>query len=386
MKIFQCIDSIDKSHGGPSRSLPTMVIELSKLGVDCEIITYNSSNPNIELLNENNIDIKLLNREKNFFHRKFSSDYSLSLNTTDEAIVHCQHIWSMSMHRAIMEAHKKNIPYIVSPRGSLEPWSLKQNPIIKKIAWGLYQYNDLQQAACIHATAVSEAQHIRDLKISSPIAIIPNGINPDNYPLKEYRNKEINRVLFLSRLHPKKGLNILFEAWSKLPVELKENWILTIAGEGDTSYSINDLRQKLSLDYPDQNIEIIGPQYGMDKIKCYHSADIFILPSYSENFGMVVAEAMSCGVPVITTTGTPWHELQDNNIGWWVNPNVDNIMLALMQAMSMPIAELWEKGRKSRDFVLKNYSIRSLAVKYQTLYEWIINKNSTRKQPDFIFK
>lgn len=385
MKIFQCIDSIDKSHGGPSRSLPTMVIELSKLGIDCEIITYNSPNPNIELLNENNIDIKLLNREKNYLSKIFSSDYSLQLNTA-EAIVHCQHIWSMSMHRAIIEARKKNIPYIVSPRGSLEPWPLKQNPIVKKIALWLYQYNDLQHAACIHATAESEAQHIRELKISSPIAIIPNGINPDNYPLKEYHNKEINRVLFLSRLHPKKGLNILFEAWSKLPEKLKENWILTIAGEGDATYSINDLKHKLSTEFPDQNIEVIGAQYGVDKIKCYHSADIFILPSYSENFGMVVAEAMSCGLPVITTTGTPWHELQDNNIGWWVKPNLDNILQALMQAMSMPIADLWEKGRKARYFVLKNYSIRSLAVKYKTLYEWIINKNSTKTQPDFIFK
>ena len=130
------------------------------------------------------------------------------------------------------------------------------------------------------------------------------------------------------------------------------------------------------------DIEIIGPQYGQEKIKCYHDADIFVLPTHSENFGMVIAEAMCCGVPVITTTGTPWAELRDQDLGWYIDLSVDNLKVSLTAAMNCSDEERFTKGKKSRDLILNEYSVEAISYKYKLLYGWIAGECD---QPEFIY-
>lgn len=278
---------------------------------------------------------------------------------------------------------KEGIPYLVSPRGSLEPWSMRQKKLKKNLGMMLYQREDIVKSACIHATANSERDNIRALGFKNPIAVIPNGINIENYPIKEFKKKDGKKtILFLSRIHPKKGLDLLFEAWSQIPYDTRRTWQIKVAGEGNLEYGIEDLNALVLKKYLNIDIEIIGPQYGQEKIKCYHDADIFVLPTHSENFGMVIAEAMCCGVPVITTTGTPWAELRDQDLGWYIDLSVDNLKVSLTAAMNCSDEERFTKGKKSRDLILNEYSVEAISYKYKLLYGWIAGECD---QPEFIY-
>ncbi len=115
-------------------------------------------------------------------------------------------------------------------------------------------------------------------------------------------------LLFLSRIHHKKGIELLLEAWQRIGKQLRSNWKINIAGNGESNY-INNINQLITKKNLVGEIEIIGPKFGEDKIRTYRQADLFVLPTYSENFGIVVAEALAYGIPVITTKGTPWEEL-----------------------------------------------------------------------------
>ena len=385
IKVVHCIKNLDKSSGGPSRSLPTLCASLQRKNVKIDVVAYNSKEPNIELLQQNEVTVDLVKPQQNIFDKLFCFNYIQQINN-DVNLVHLHNLWTLELHNVAKYCREKKIPYIWSPRGTLEPWSLSQKKYKKKIALFLYQKFDLNRATCIHATAKMEAIHLRALGFTNPIAVIPNSIEVDNYPLKKWNNLPNRKktLLFLSRIHPKKGLLILFEAWKLLPETIRMHWELVIAGEGNSEYSLNGLKSLIKSKYCNLGIKVVGPQYGVDKIKTYHSADIFILPTYSENFGMVIAEAMCCGVPVITTRGTPWEILEKENIGWWVEASISSLISTMQKALSLSTEELKQKGIRSRNIIMQEYSSSVISSKYKELYEWVLFINN--KTPDFIYK
>ena len=384
MKIFHCINTLDKSAGGPSRSLPTLCCGLQNDEFKNVIVAYNSLSPNTNLLDENAIEVRLVRTEVKFIDKINCSNYVASIDSCTN-LVQLHNLWTLELHNVAKLCQRKNIPYIWSPRGALEPWSLSQKALKKKIALFFYQRYDLEKAVCIHATADMEAQHIRSLGFNNPIAVIPNSIEINNYPLKKWNigERDKKRLLFLSRLHPKKGLLILFEAWKKLPENIRSQWELVIAGEGDAEYTFENIKKIIQTEYSGLQIELVGPQYGKDKIDILHSADLFILPTYSENFGMAIAEAMCCGIPVVTTTGTPWGVLKEKDIGWWITPSVDSIFSVLQEALSLPLELLEQKGTLSRDIILKTYSSEIVTGQFRKLYNWILDRSIVT--PDFIY-
>lgn len=387
MKIIQAINDIDLSHGGPSRSMPTMCLGLKREGITCQVLAYHSGNPNEEKLIKASIPIRYIECEHSRIPRIFAKGFQLPKDIVgSDCLVHIQHIWSVSMHNIARDCRKRGIPYIISPRGSLTPWALELNRWKKIFGMWLYQTNDLKNAVCLHATAMSELEDIRRLGFNNPVAVIPNGIVTANYPLKTYGDKKTDykhTLLFLSRIHPKKGLPILLEAWKQLPHAITDNWQIVIAGEGNEEYTLDNLRQLIKEQYSGLPINIVGPQYGNEKLRSYHNADLFILPSHSENFGMVIAEAMCCGVPTITTTGTPWEILQQEGCGWWVKPTVDGIREALRQGLTLSDDELQDKGKKSRQIILDHFSIEAVAKMYQKLYLWLLGQG---EKPSFIYE
>ena len=384
MKIYHVIDNIDLNSGGPSRSLPNLCIGLLRLGIKSCLFTYKTSHPNEDLLNKNGIPICYAVREKNIFSKLLSSNFKFDLKDNDNVIVHLHQIWSPCIHFFIKNNIRGAFPYLISPRGMLEPWALQQKKWKKKLGLSCYQFDDLKNACCIHATAKSELQSIRSLGLKNPVAVIPNGININNYPLKSAMPKESEKrtLLFLSRIHPKKGLDLLFSAFSQLPNDIKSKWQINIVGDGDKEYGLHDLQNLVQSKYSDLPIRILGPQYGAKKMKCYQEADLFILPTYSENFGMVVAEAMCCGLPVITTTGAPWEIIKTNKCGWWVEPTVKEIYQALSEALIQTHEELTQKGLISRELICKNFSTESVSEKYNELYKWILGMSA---KPNFVF-
>lgn len=387
MTIIQAINDIDLSHGGPSRSMPTMCLGLKREGVDCQVLTYRSSRPNELKLIEADIPIRYLENGQSRVSRLLAKGFQLPNEIRGaDYLVHIQHIWSVSMHNIARDCRKRGIPYIISPRGSLTPWALELNRWKKKFGMWIYQASDLKNANCLHATAISELEDIRRLGFHNPVAVIPNGIVTANYPLKTLKDRKTEKkrtLLFLSRIHPKKGLPLLFEAWSQLPMEITENWQIVIAGEGNDVYSLDNLKEQINTKYREIPVKIVGPQYGSEKLRCYHDADLFILPSHSENFGMVIAEAMCCGVPTITTTGTPWEILRQEKCGWWVEPSVNGIKEALRQSMVLSDEELQNKGKKSRQIILDRFSVETVSKMYHRLYSWLLGQE---KMPDFVYE
>lgn len=373
MKVLTFLTCIDQSKGGPSRSVPIFVKGLSELGVDVTLMIIQSGDMNLHSLDGTNAKIHIL-----------PPNYSLSsinqfIKEGHFDIIHGQCIWEPLFHQVGHIAHINNIPFILTPRGTLEPWSLNQKKIKKKIALALYQRRDLDKCSCIYSTSDMEADHIRGLGFRNPISVIPNGIEIDGYPRRDI-SVEINKqILFLSRIHPKKGIEVLIEAWKSI-INTYNGWSLKIVGNGNYEY-IESIRKIIQEKGLSDSISVLDPVYGKAKIELYQSSSAFVLPSYSENFGMVIAEAMSCGLPVITTTNTPWEVLNDMNVGWCIPLSVGKLAETLSSAMSLSPESLFDMGQRASLMINDLFNYRSCALKNKQLYEWIINGG---KAPSFV--
>ena len=200
----------------------------------------------------------------------------------------------------------------------------------------------------------------------NPISIIPNGID-----LTEYKQVKTfygtKKIVFLSRIHPKKGIELLLEAWRTMDTK---GWTLEIAGNGEPTY-INILI-KAAKDLG--NVFFVGPYYEEAKWDFLRSADVLVLPSYSENFGIVVAEALAVGVPVITTQDTPWKDLETYKCGWWIQLSVSNLKYALVKAMQTPVLELELMGTNGRKLIVDKYDIKAVAKEITKIYKKIHTK------------
>ena len=164
----------------------------------------------------------------------------------------------------------------------------------------------------------------------------------------------------------------MIKTWSKIDKNIKANWQINIAGTGEESY-LNELKSLVQERGLEHQINFIGEQYGDNKISTYHNADIFILPTHSENFGIVVAEALACGVPVITTKGAPWEELLTNKAGWWINVGEESLTNCLNKVLLYSREELQFYGNNGRNLIIQKYSIRSASKNMKDTYSWILN-------------
>jgi glycosyltransferase involved in cell wall biosynthesis len=356
MKILHITNSIDKSSGGPSRSVPQTCIELAKLGISIELVTQESADQVI-IKETSHLTVEFMNVRELIL-------YGSRMSATDIDLIHLQHIWNPYIQVMAFWAFQKKIPYIITPRGMLEPWIMAHNPWRKKIALFLYQRKAIQRAAHIHATAQMEADNIRALGFSNPVTIIPNGIN-----LSEIKKSKTvygtKKMVFLSRIHPKKGIELLLEAWRNSNTE---GWMLEIAGNGESSYITRLSESAKDL----KNVRFVGAQYGEAKWDFLRSADVMVLPTYSENFGIAVAEALVVGVPVITTYGTPWEDLETETCGWWIELSVTNLETTLLKVFQTPARELEIMGRNGRKLIAAKYDIKAVAYNTIALYQKIL--------------
>jgi glycosyltransferase involved in cell wall biosynthesis len=259
----------------------------------------------------------------------------------------------------------------------LAPWALHHRRWKKRIAWWLYQRRILAGAALLHATSMAERRDIRAAGLRNPIAVIPNAVDiPASLPERK-RVSPNRRVLFLGRLHPVKGLDNLLEAWANVrPVD----WELTLAGPDEEGY-----RAKLEAIIGQRglanDVRFVGSVEGEDKWKLYRSADLFVLPTKSENFGIAIAEALACGLPVITTKGAPWQELLTHRCGWWTEIGVEPLAHALREATTLTEAQRREMGERGRQLVEQKYTWPAAAGKMLAVYEWMLGR---KEEPDFV--
>jgi glycosyltransferase involved in cell wall biosynthesis len=223
-----------------------------------------------------------------------------------------------------------------------------------------------------------EAEHFRTFGLRQPIAIVPNGV--DTPPLQAFRPAAdvSRRLLFLSRIHPKKGLPYLIRAWAALE-PLYPNWELVIAGPDEAGHAREMLNLANSLKL--QNIQWIGSVHGEEKKALYRGSDLFVLPTHAENFGLVVAEALAHGVPVVTTRNAPWAGLRDNRCGWWVELAHDSLFAALREAMALPAEERHFMGARGHAWMARDFGWDSIARQMLGVYRWVVGGSD---QPECI--
>ena len=286
-------------------------------------------------------------------------------------VVHVHSNWTFPVWWGCQAAIAAGRPLVMSPHGCLDPVRLAHSAWKKQLA-GCFDRRYLRQADVIHATSEAERGWIEQYVGGRPrIEVIPIGV--DLPALLETANpaERTRTVLSLGRLHPLKGLDLLLDGWDRairaLPPAAR--WELVIAGpdEQGTQEMLERRARELGL----ANVTFSGPHYGADKQRAFADADLFVLPSRSENFGIVVAEALAAGVPVITTKGTPWSEIE-GSYGWWVDAAAEPLAHALSSAMLLSDAERAAMGAGGRELVAAKYQWPSVGRAMVEMYQRII--------------
>ena len=284
-------------------------------------------------------------------------------------LIHDSGLWKPHNHLLASISKKLSIPRILSIRGMLQPRAVRYKRLKKTTAWLLYQKRDIQNASALHVTSDEEKTALKRLRISAPLYKIPNGVEIPNIPTtKKTLGSGTRTVLYLGRLHPIKGLPLLIDAWWKLQ---PDNWRLIIAGPSEVGHgaTIADLVKKRKLE---SSVEIRGPQHGAAKKELLSEADLFVLPSRSENFGIAVAEALAHGIPTITTTGAPWNDLLTYKCGWQVEINSEALRSALQCATAEPEEALLEMGERGKRLIKARYSLPSVAQQTLSMYRAVV--------------
>lgn len=367
MIIKHVITSIDSSKGGPSRSSTSLCSAICKQSpnIAIDLITFVCNDP-----------VGLSDKPNNFNVLYAKSTRELiglvHAECSKPDLVHIHGIWELPLHKVAQSCRRKGVPYIISPRGMLEPWTLQQKRWLKSLALMCYQKFDLLQASSIHVTAESEKKSLAKFGLKERACVIPNGIDLSAFIPKEANDKlEKKEILFLSRIHPKKGIELLLNSFAECPDHVTKNFVLTVVGEGDRAYEkrLRRLAEDLGID---EQVNFLGPRYGQDKIRLFEQATFFVLPTYSENFGIVVAEALASGTPTITTTETPWSEIDERGAGYIVEPTSSALTSALTQLLSLESAQYEEMSHASQ-LIAENYSIGRVALAMSEHYSRTID-------------
>ncbi len=287
-------------------------------------------------------------------------------------ILHSHGMWQMSSVYPGWVAKRSRANLVVSPRGMLSPWAMRNGSWMKNLFWPLLQKGALSSATCFHATADSEYEDIRRLGFKQPVAVIPNGVDIPELPAKA--EDRVRTLLFLGRIHKKKGLTVLLTAWNALENRFPQ-WKLVIVGDDHDYYGVSGFLRELkalTAELRLKRVEFVGELQGSAKLDAYHKASLFVLPTYSENFGMTVAEALAAGTPVISTKGAPWRGLIDHNCGWWIDIGVDPLVSSLEDALSRSHRELVEMGLRGRAWMAAEFSWTQVGRRMLETYDWLL--------------
>lgn len=361
MKIIHFIPSIDRAAGGTTSYMQLLAKELGKL---CEL--YIVTAPSAKPVEMENAQVKFIPCEWKQ-RSAMKSAWNKLLQEIKPDVVHVNCCWMPQCVWAQLWAQKAGYKAVLSPHGMLEPWIMARHYWTRKLpALLLYQKKAIVKADCLHATAESEKENLLKLGYNNRIEIIANGIDVENIEIKkEWTRKK--QILFLSRIHVKKGINFLLEAVAELKNELTD-YTIHIAGEGDKQY-INQLKEKTKQLGIESIVDFCGGVYGEKKWELFREADVFVLPTYSENFGIAIAEALASGTPVITTNGTPWEELNTLHCGWYTEVGTEATAQALHQCLQASEEELESMGKRGRKLIEDKYSTTMVAYHMSELYK-----------------
>ena len=360
MRVLHVIPSVAERSGGPGLAIVPMCRALQAQGIELLLITTDSVARTVDHGGVPAIFFEAQLGESFKYSRPLAAWLNANAQNFDAAHIHA--VFNHACLAAARACRKAHVPYVIRPLGTLDPWSMKQKPVRKRVFWSLAGKAMLNGAAAVHYTSPAEKAATESLLGVNNGTVIPLGIEQ---PVSTNGTARDRYVLVLSRLHPKKGLDVLIDAFAELTARREfQDWRLIIAGDGPAE---DALKQKAS-----DNITFAGWLDGERKDAMLSGASLLVLPSYQENFGLCVMEALARSVPVLVS---PHVNLADEiaaaKAGWIAQVKKDALAAALASALSDD-EELSRRGRAGK-VLSQKYSWERVARNLVELYKEITN-------------
>lgn len=296
-------------------------------------------------------------------------------------LVHIHSLYLFPSTAAAYYCRHYSVPYLVRPHGTLDPYLFRRHRGRKWIYERLFEWRNLNKAAAIHFTTIEEQELTRSLGLKAPSVVVPLGVNlrdyedripcgvlRDSYP--EIRSKKV--ILFLSRLNFKKGLDLLVKAFGQIARQ-RDDVQLVLAGPDDDGYGAQ-VRQWLEAEKVLGKCTFTGMLLGREKLAALRDADVFVLPSYSENFGIAVAEAMACGLPVLISNKVNiWREVAEARAGLVVNCDAEEVSNALLTLLDDSLLRK-DMGQRGRRLVAERFTWEAVGDQMVQVYRQILSR------------
>lgn len=378
MRLLHVIPDLDPRSGGTVSALVGLAIAQARLGWQVSVLTTISGDDfdcrEITRLRTAGVSVTTISVNSRLSSIK-PIRQAAAAAIADADRVHVHAVWEELQHQACLAAYHASVPTVISPHGMLDPWSLSQSRLKKRAYLAVRLRRNLNRATAIHCTTVAEANLIAPLRIAAPSFVIPNGIDLSEFQSTGETNQVIGGggghrqntfsdrfpivrgrqcLLFLSRLHPKKGLDLLLPAFARLATP---DLILVLAGPGDPDY-VDLLRQECQRLSITERVLFTGMLNGSERVAAFRAADLFVLPSYQENFGIAVIESLAAGTPVIISDQVNLaDEIRDSDVGEVVSTDLDDIHQAISRWVADPLrcrraGELGKRFASDYDFAI----------------------------------
>ena len=368
MKALHVIPSIAGRSGGPATAIVPMCRALMQHGVEVLLVTTDAGLTETNVAEYKGVPVKLFPAEfgESFKYSRPLAAW-LNANVRQFDVGHIHAVFNHSSVAAARACRRAGVPYLIRPLGTLDSWSMAQKSLRKRVFWQLAGKGMLQGAAAVHYTSEAEKLSTERLTGLNHGRVVPLGIEPASSTSSA---KQDRYVLVLSRLHPKKGLDVLIEAF--LALDQFPEWRLVLAGDGPAEY-VSKLK---SLAGSSSRILFTGWVDGEQKDALLAGASLLALPSHQENFGLCVMEAMSHAVPVLVSPGVNLApEIVTANAGWVAAIDHEALKLKLAEALSDE-AELANRGRAGQQLSLR-YSWPNAAQALVQLYQQVLETNGS---------
>lgn len=372
MKILHVVETLFK-YGGANVACVDFANKQAERGHEVALFTTQVlSNDEVFVSPKIKLVVKCKRVKLKFGRLSYIADldrrFAATIKNFKPDIVHVHALWDPLIHCAIKHSSKLNIPIVHSPHGMLTPWALANKKYKKKIAWHFYQHRDLLKVSAFHVTCNDEKEDLLRLGFNQPIYVIPLGIEIPNHTRF---NQCSNKILFMSRIHPKKGLINLVEAWSKIR---DEKWKIIVCGPDDDNH-LHLVMKRIEQLGLTSYFDFKGAVFGDEKERLLEECSLFVLPTYSENFGIVILEALAHGMPVITTKGCPWEIINDYKAGWWIDIGVEPLYNALNEFINTDIDTRRIMSANAKKIAVERYSWNMVISDILNLYNNILDNN-----------
>lgn len=373
---LEVVSHTDPRYGGLSSAVPALAAALSReypLDLSLAAFCHPHEQHQPGSLSAEQVSFWPTSRKTWLLDRDLSARFGALVREADA--LHIHGLWEQSTRTACKLARQAGKPYVLSAHGMLEPWALAAKRLKKQIYAALIERANVSGAACLHALTPAEAEQYRQFGARGPIAVVPNAVHVpehlDPAPFLERFPALAGRrlVLFLSRLHPKKGLDLLLEAWAHLAPQHADAH-LVIAGPDDGMEA--PLKQQAAQRGVAAHITFTGMLAGSLKWSALAAAEVYVLPSYSEGLSMALLEAMGAGVPVIATRACNMPEISACNTGWEIEATAAALTSALGDALAGTPETHWAKGQNGARLIAEHYSPANVVRAMAEVYDFVL--------------